>query len=202
MQQPPKLIAIHGLKGSGKDLTAKMLKKYALNSDTFAFGDKLKRICVAATGIPLLWFYDEALKEAIHEFGLSPRVVMTQMQGPLKDLFGDDFFAIDVVKAWRLSQQKNSSLIVTDLRYQVELKVLRDLGAEVLHVQRPDTGMYTGFTHSSEQGLPLSDLDRLLDNSRDKPYLMQQVRNVVKDLWGASALHAYPFHASDCSEFN
>lgn len=202
MQQPPKLIAIHGLKGSGKNLTAKMLMKYALNSDAFAFGDRLKSICSATWNVPLSSFHDEALKEKPIHGTMTPRAMMTRMQSPIKQAFGNEFFADFLRPAWANSLKNKRHLIVTDLRFPVELQVCRSLGALVIHVQRPATGLYEPSNHVSEHGLPLADIDRLLDNSRDKPYLLQQVRNVVKDLWGPAALHAYPFTSTDCIEFN
>lgn len=204
MQKPPKLIAIHGLKGSGKDLTATMLKKFALNSNTFSFGDKLKSICVAATGISPIHFYDETLKEkpCLSPSGAqyTPRNVMTSMQGPLKEVFGDDFFARDVVGEWAVCLKSGRNLIVTDLRFPVELAVLRDLGAHVLHVHRP-VSTYSDFSHVSEKGLPLWGFDYLLQNSGDKASLLQEVRTYVQYLWGPDALHAYPFVPSEIVEF-
>jgi hypothetical protein len=201
MQQPPKLIAIHGLKGSGKDLTAKILRKYVLNSDGFAFGTRLKQICSVAWDVPLSKFHSEYDKERTLDYGLSPRDMMTRIQGPLKAEFGEDFFAKSLREAWKASLIARNTLVVTDLRFPVELQLCRDLGAVVVHVQRPPSGLYTPSVHASEQGLPIGPVDTVLDNSKDRAHLMLQVRVLVLRLWGANALHSYPFVDSDCVEF-
>lgn len=205
MQYSSKLIAIHGLKGAGKDLTSKMLQKYVVNSATFAFGDRLKSICSAAWGVPLSTFYDEALKEkplgGAHG-DMTPRGIMTSMADAIKKQFGGDFFAKSLYTAWAQALRSQRPLIVTDLRHPVELQVCRDLGAIVIHVQRPDPGLYAPSTHVSEQGLPLAHSDLLISNSGTKADLLLQVRAKIELLWGPDALKSYPYLDSECIEFN
>lgn len=202
MKHPSKLIAIHGLKGSGKDLTASMLQKYILNSERFAFGDKLKRICSVAFDVPLNYFHDEAMKErGVSEWG-TPRGLTMQVADTFRSHFGDDFFAHDLRSAWAKAQANGKSLIVTDLRFPVELRTCRKLGAVVVHVQRPATGLYSPSTHSSEAGLPLDYLDSLICNTGTKSMLLAQVRQLICVVWGPEALKEYPFVDQNCFEFN
>ena len=202
MQQPPKLIAIHGLKGSGKDLTAKMLRKYAINSDTFAFADKLKKVCSVAWGVPIDHFYSDTLKEVeVRGTGMSPRTMMTSLSDVIKGRYGEGFFVDEVAYRWREALQDRRHLIVTDLRFPFEAARLRDLGAIVIHVERPGNTLYSASTHASEHGLHKRDHDPVIDNSRDKAYLMQQVRNIVRIIWGEAALHSYPFNPTEVVEF-
>lgn len=137
MDYTPKLIALHGLKGSGKDLAARIIQSYVLNSQTFAFATKLKQICATAWDVSLVNFNDETLNELIISGkDLSPRSMMTYMQGALKEAFGNDVFAKGLVPAWSKALSAGKTLIVTDLRFDVELEVCRNLGALVVHVQR------------------------------------------------------------------
>jgi len=201
MKTSPKLIAIHGLKGSGKDLTASMLRKYVPNSLKFAFGDRLKQMCSVAWDVPLGNFHDETLKEKPLPNGLTPRAMMTGLQGPVKDAFGDDFFAAILREAWAKAKALELSLIVTDLRFPVEMAICRELGASVLKVDRPNNPLYSNFSHVSERGLPVRESDFLLLNPEDKFYLIRQVRAVVEEIWGDDALKSYPFTNAEASEF-
>lgn len=202
MDYTPKLIALHGLKGSGKDLTARIIQSYVLNSQTFAFATKLKQICATAWDVSLVNFNDETLKERIISGkDLSPRSMMTSMQGALKEAFGNDVFAKDLAPAWSKALSAGKTLIVTDLRFDVELEVCRNLGALVVHVQRDSNDLYTPSDHVSERGLPLEGRYKVLMNSGDQIYLLHQVRGLIEYVWGRDALRAYPFVPSDLSRF-
>lgn len=199
MQHPPKLIAIHGLKGSGKDLTASMLMRYVENSIEFSFGRKLKKICAEAFELPLHVFYSEELKETpTVRDGLSPRQMMTGMDKPLKDAFGQNFFAKSLIRVWEDALRHDQTLVVSDLRFPVERDVCDRLGALVVHIQRPPTGLYSDFSHASEAGLPVMPGDFVIDNSSDRTNLLMQVRSLVLHIWGSDALRRYPFVPPEC----
>lgn len=202
MQYPPKLIGLHGLKGSGKDLSAAMIRKYASNSRCFAFADKLKRMCSVAWSVPLESFYSVALKEeVIPRVGLSPREMMTSMQDVIKARYGEDFFVGEVVGAWEAALRARDSLLVTDLRFHVELQRLREIGAVVVHIGREDKALYRPSTHVSEAGLSGTRWDYVIHNHGDKNYLLRQIRGLVCSIWGEDSLKAYPFIPEEIVEF-
>lgn len=58
---------------------------------------------------------------------------------------------------------KNTPLIITDCRQVHEIQVMREMGAKVLHVQRPLTDN-SNDTHITEQGLPVCSGDTVIVN--------------------------------------
>lgn len=196
--QEAKLLAITGIKGSGKDTVASMMGHYLQRSRKFAFGTHLKNIAALAFDVPLEVFYEERLKEkVIGEFGMSPRVMVTSLADLLRDKYGDDFFAKRVRHEWALCKDSNRTLLVTDLRaYEggVEEALLRTLGAKVIHVHRPTEDLqYKNYDHHSENMMQVQPGDIVIENASTLCDLLIQVRSILTDLYGPKALDQFPY---------
>jgi len=198
MSVHPKLIALHGAKGAGKDLVGTYLRRLSFDAQFFAFGTRLKAICSVAFDVPMTHFVLDSLKEKPLPNGLTPREIMTRMQGPLKQEFGDDFFAAPLRAAWDNARRVGHHLIVTDLRFPVELRLCRDLDARVIHVLRPDNNLYAPSDHVSEAGLPLGACDLTILNSSTKADLWRVCQDVALRIYGEddTNLNVPPPHPS------
>lgn len=138
---PPKLIAIAGKKGSGKSTVANILSiKY--NYTHIAFSDPLKQAAAALFQLTHEQLNDK--KEEIDpRWGVSPREIM-QFLGT--DLIRNQcnrlikteetvFVANMRIRIEELLKQ-NGRVVISDLRFPDELKMLIDLGACLIHVDR------------------------------------------------------------------
>ncbi|UOX40522.1 deoxynucleoside monophosphate kinase [Aeromonas phage GomatiRiver_11] len=74
----------------------------------------------------------------------------------------------------------NIDLVVTDCRQPWELETLREMGAEVIHILRSDTGVIYIDNHSTERGLPIEDGDHVINNDSSLEDLKLTVKNLLK----------------------
>lgn len=156
------IIGIHGKKHTGKDTLAGLMVKYAREPvQLIAFADHLKSVCSTLFSLPLSSFYSEDLKEqTVPAWGMSPRGMMTLTSDTIKTMGGPDFF-IKVVKS-RLPHLGTDHVIITDVRYELEAKMIRSSGGRIIHISR-DTQVQD--SHASEQGIAIDPRDYLVDNN-------------------------------------
>lgn len=179
------IIALCGKKKAGKSTVAGMLETELTHSHmvyTFAFGDILKKICSAVSGMPLVSYYDQELKESVRsdKHG-TPREQMFKWERILKDNFGESFFS-EVIEGQlkHLADDEDLALLVTDLRFPQEEAMLRGMGAKIIHIVR-DTG--ESCDHPSEAGIPVQAHDIILVNdTNDLMELRKSVRSIVDKL--------------------
>lgn len=161
------IIAFTGPAGCGKDTAAAYLKdKYGFTTTSFA--GPLKKTASALFGIPEIFFHDRELKEKPLEDwdGLSPRH-MLQLLGTeaIRTTFGDNFW----IKRWLSDYGRmvcGTSVSITDVRFNNEAQMVRDLGGIVVHIQRPgDLGLDpSAGAHVSEGGVAIGRRDRTVQN--------------------------------------
>lgn len=151
------LIGIAGKKNVGKDTFARMLTTMLRGQDwpvfEAAFGNEVKRIAIALSGLPRRYFYDQSLKEvAVTGFKHTPREMMTGISDALRPLFGNDLFIRPVARQWgeEFRGEPKMALLVTDVRYENEASWIRKQGGVIIHIHR-DTGFESD--HESEQGI-------------------------------------------------
>lgn len=66
-------------------------------------------------------------------------------------------------------------IIVSDVRQEMEMDLMRSLGAEIVHIQR-DTGMTDN--HSTNKGLPVLEGDKVILNNGTLDELREQVKQL------------------------
>lgn len=81
--------------------------------------------------------------------GKSPRFIMQSVGAWGRETFGENIW-VDMLRD-KIKLHPNSRIIIDDLRYDNEAKMIRDLGGEVWEVVRKDFS-YSG-EHSSEKGI-------------------------------------------------
>lgn len=168
------LLGIVGTKGVGKDTLGDFLVRHH-DFQKRAFAAPIKNACALLFQLPPETFEDPVEKErVVPRHGMSPRQMM-QLVGT--DMFRQqvhpDFWVRHFV-AWYESLSRSDNIVVTDIRFQNEVDLLKDLGATIIRVTRP--GAETLDLHVSEQGVQtLTGVDVTLDNAGSKEDLWRQV---------------------------
>jgi hypothetical protein len=139
------IIGITGKKFSGKDTTGEyLIDKY--NYKRFAFADVIKDICKTIFG-----FDDEQLhgnkKETVDEYwDTTPRELLQfigtdlfrNQIGTVLPKIGENIW-VEVLKKKIIDRLKNNpdeKIVVTDVRFQNELQMIKDLGGCIVRINR------------------------------------------------------------------
>ena len=172
-----KLIGIHGKAGSGKDTLGNFLVEDH-NFHRMAFADPVKLAASAIFGWPLSNLHDPVFKKSYSDYWKISVRQAIQMTGTeaVRGTFGDAHW----VNRWLIDYAKyvdKQSVVVTDVREEIEADCIRDLGGVIVHLERSEAGL-TGLEgmHSSEKGVsfnPAHDV-RISNNG------------TLVDLWRAS----------------
>lgn len=149
LHTPPLIIAIGGLKRSGKDTFAGILAAVAesrpnLTPHRIAFAEPLRRAAAAAYDVPVAEFSDDSVKDAIHPtWGITRRQMLINVGEAMRGVDADHWTKLlrrgidNFETAARLYTPAQKPLhIVTDLRRPNEAKALLDLGATLVLVVR------------------------------------------------------------------
>lgn len=142
-----KVIAITGLKGSGKDTIASIICKYDKSFKTIAFADRLKDICAVMFGWDrkmLSGRFPESREWRekpdyfwSSELGIefTPRKALTTVG---TDLIRGTILAHiwDIAVKKEILDNPDTNYVITDCRFANELKMVHDLGGIVVQVER------------------------------------------------------------------
>lgn len=161
----PKLLAITGLAGSGKDTIADYLwEEYGYLK--IAFADPLKAAAAAMFGLDVEAFYDRELKERpVEPWGTTPRRLL-QLLGTeaTKPVFGPDIW----IKRFGISYdmvRETDDVVIPDCRFNLEAEAIRAMGGVVVHLVRPGAGAPgEAAQHVSEAGVDILPQDYVLSN--------------------------------------
>lgn len=185
MIRPP-IIGIAGPKGSGKDMAGSLLLG-TLRGDgvLLKFAGPLKSMTadfLANFGVPASVIEDPVRKEEIiPALGVSARAVMIT----LGTEWGRNLIHTDVwVKAARVAVahqvRQGFVAVFTDVRFDNEARMIRDMGGVIWEVERP--GVAYDQEHASEQGPAQNLIDFTLHNDGDREHLS----HAVERLWAES----------------
>ena len=134
-----KLIALCGAAGAGKDTVADMLPLKKL-----AFADKLYEEVAEEFNVTVPWLRDRAVKDNPQPslFGMTGREALCMVADIKREDEPECY-----VKA--LIKRIDGPCVITDVRFNKEAEVLRELGAEIWQVVRP--GVAAGSSgHASD----------------------------------------------------
>jgi hypothetical protein len=167
-----RIIGLTGPAGAGKDLAASMVP----GACRIAFADPIYQGLSTMLGIPEGVLRDRSAKEQpIVGIGASPR----QLLQTLGTEWGRQMIRDDIwlrVAFWRWEQMAAggvSLIVVPDVRFSNEARLIRENGGEVWLIHRP--GVEPVAAHSSEAGLPLKLIDRLVVNDGTVDQLRERV---------------------------
>ena len=145
---PPLIVALGGLKRSGKDTFAGILAAAAsthrLTPHRIAFADPLRRAATAAYDVPIAEFSDDQIKDVIHPaWGITRRQMLINVGEAMRSIDADHLTKLLVrgidsfeTAAASYTPTQRPLHIVTDLRLSNEAKALLDLGATLVLVVR------------------------------------------------------------------
>ena len=152
MPSRPLIIALGGLKRSGKDtfagiLTAVTKARPNLTPHRIAFAEPLRRAAAAAYEVPVAEFSDDSLKDAIHPaWGITRRQMLINVGEAMRGVDADHWTklltrSIDSFETAvsRYTPAQKPLHIITDMRRPNEAKALLDLGATLVLVVRDGT---------------------------------------------------------------
>lgn len=134
------LVGFTGELGSGKDTAGEAL--LALGHTRFAFGDALKRM-LQAIGLTHEHLHGTQQQKAEPIEWLDYEVTPRHMMQTLGTEWGRDLIHpqlwVMIMRRELLTHLVNHRLnaVVTDVRFENEAKMIRDLGGVIIHVQRP-----------------------------------------------------------------
>lgn len=163
-----RLIGFHGPKQSGKSTAAKVFTR--LGYTEVAFADPLKRMMAALLfdmNIPT-WEIDRMLWGDLKELelpelsGRAPRYAMQTLGTEWGRICMHPNFWVNIIKE-QIANDPNQLRVFSDVRFENEATVIRDMGGVIVHIERP--GLPTGDTHASEQGIARQDGDIVITNN-------------------------------------
>jgi energy-coupling factor transporter ATP-binding protein EcfA2 len=186
-----KVIAITGPKGSGKDTIGQIIKENYTDVETIAFADPIKK------EIQHIFQLDLGSNEDYDRFkrsnltahstfrdtdvpttwkNISGRHVVREI-GMLMRRYDEKQFAAYVKQ--KIQEQPNKIWVVTDLRFDNEYTMLKDIGAKFVKIKRP---AYTYDGHITEREFNDSQVDRIIMNDNSLEYLRIRIEVVMKNI--------------------
>jgi hypothetical protein len=177
-----RLIGLAGRAGSGKDTAGEYLAKNYMMEHTF-FAKPIKEGCRVMFGLTDEQLYGSQKETVIPEYGCSPRQIM-QWAGTEfgRNLVHPDIWLMRVRHVWDAIQATadetfHGGLVVTDVRFENEAALIRELGGTVVHVVRDRTPDVAD--HSSEAGIEFKLGDIRCDNTGTKHELYAALDTIV-----------------------
>ena len=176
-----KLIGVHGRARSGKDTLARTLVEEH-GFVRMAFADPMK----AAASILFDWPPEVAFSDEIKDYhsplwNLTGRQVFQKFgTEAMRGTFGDDFW----IKRWACDYsrlRKKHSVVVSDVRTNMEADMIRGLGGLIIHLRRDGAGLRGAEgLHSSELGISFNrGTDLHIENNKGLEDLEMEVNKVV-----------------------
>jgi hypothetical protein len=173
------IIGITGKKRSGKDTAGSRLHdKY--NFKRYSFADPIKKAAMEMFDFDTEQMWGSTKEVVDPRWGISPREVL--------QILGTELFQYDIhkhtdklkhigrdiwafrFKIWR-DKHPLSNVVITDVRFPHEVKIIRELGGQIWKVVRPS--LADNDNHASEREMDsITDIDITIvnDGSIDKLY--------------------------------
>lgn len=175
-----KLIGVHGKARSGKDTIARVL----VDEHGFvrtAFADPLKASAAILFGWPVdLAFSDEIKTYKSPLWDITGRAAFQKLGDAMKAEFGQEFW----IKRWAYEYARlkpKHSIVISDVRTDLEAQVIRDLGGLILHLERRGAGLdgVEGM-HNSEAGIRFNkSTDLRISNNGTLSELEDEINRIV-----------------------
>jgi hypothetical protein len=171
------MIALTGLKGSGKSTVAAMIRS-KWNFPEYTFAGPIKSICEIAFLLDHQQLEDPILKEQIDpRWGISPRVMFQKLG---TECFRHHFGATHWLQHMqaRLQREGCPFVIVSDTRFANEAQFVKDHGGILIRIVR-DTSSSNDDGHVSEAGQAALVPDIVVQNSGTLEELEAQVGELM-----------------------
>ena len=178
-----KLYGIAGFARTGKDTIGNYMAGIH-NFRKYAFADPIKEAASKMFGVHLNDFYDNALSDretVLPEWGYSPRQ-MIQMLGTEggRDLFREDIWVKRGEIEWKnfcAGEPVECGMVITDVRFENEAKMIREMGGKIIHVFRDKATAIN--SHISEAGIVVGEEDTTIFNNGTLPELCDTIDIII-----------------------
>lgn len=167
-----RLIGLTGAAGAGKDLVASLIP----GAHRIAFADPIYEGLAVMLGLPEAALRSRASKEApLAGLGRSPRQLLQTLGTDWgRQMVSPDIWLQAAFWRWeKASAAGHGVIVVPDVRFANEARLIHDQGGEVWLIHRPN--LEPVAAHVSEAGLPLGQIDRLLVNDGSVEQLRERV---------------------------
>lgn len=155
MQKQKRLIGISGKKGSGKSTFGNyLINQYGYTE--YAFADPLKNICRELFSFTDAQLYGDRKEELDEYWNITPRHSFQKVGDILRDHsdtiipgIGNKIFVEVLKRKVILDWEKNPNklIVVTDVRFENEMKLIKELGGTIIKINRSTNN---NDTHQSE----------------------------------------------------
>lgn len=179
------IIGIAGAKFSGKDTVGRAIAARAarqgLGTDRIFFAEPMKQALCTMFGWTMEQLEDEHWKEQEDPYyGFTPRKAMVTLGTEWgRVCMRDDLWLIIARRKIEASLRAYRLPFVTDVRFENEASMIRDMGGTILHI---DNGQKRpAGSHPSEQGIALAAGDLYFRNDKEKG--MVPVYEFVDDIF-------------------
>ena len=185
-----RLIGIIGLKSSGKDTVGDYLVSQ-FGFTKYAFAQPVKQVCKTIFSLSDEQLYDRALKEQKDpRWGISPREMFQRVgtdfgQFAIFKIFPELKGKLSYRELWvKIFEQwyndnSNLDIVVTDVRFKHEAKKIKDLGGQIIKINRK---LGENDNHISELELnqiPKEHIDYEIDNNYKLVDLYSQIDTLI-----------------------
>lgn len=159
----PRLIGLTGKAGSGKDTIGEYLDEmYCYRRISFA--QPIRNAIAEIFGLPFECFQHPLKEEALENIGRSPRQLMQWLGTEWgRNLVHPDLWLILAKESIEAAWADGLGVVITDVRFENEARMIREMGGTVWHVQRDSAG--TPHQHASEAGVMFLPCDTRIDNN-------------------------------------
>jgi thymidylate kinase len=199
------IIGINGWSGSGKDVTGNIIKKYLQHYEIKKFGGKLKEIASILTGIPIENFENQEFKKTnlSSEWNIKKKIkkhyasrvdyfkyeeemtarTLLQTLGTdcLRNNLHEDVWVnalFSEYKSPKMSEKYPSDWIITDVRFENEIKRIEELGGITIRINRINNSPINA--HPSETSLDDWNFKYIIDNNGTLEELEEKILNILK----------------------
>lgn len=181
----PKIIALTGAKGCGKDTTAEILRNaYHISGERLiipiAFADPIKREVMRIFNLKTIAEYDTFKRSILQtkDATIDGRHVVREIGMLMRKYDVNQFvdYVDQRINARDDNPQRETIWVITDLRFDNELVHLQNLGAKIVKIDRPFGGVID--THVTERGFDNNICDVVVENKSTLGEYTTQVLNV------------------------
>jgi hypothetical protein len=184
-----KILALTGLKGSGKDTAYKFIRRtFKQHRFANALKKMLTQMLVQAGYLPyqarMLIDHPVQKEEPLAILGgKTPREAMQTLGTEWgRDIIHPDLWVNVTFSA--IENDHRSQICITDLRFPNELQAIKDAGGKVVRITRPGVGATVGAQHPSEAFISSMPADFEIVNDRSKAHLGREMIKALSELGG------------------
>lgn len=174
----PQLIGLTGPAGCGKDTAAAIIEGISGLYYKVAFADPLRNGLRAMFGLSDTQMERPEKEQVLHAIGKSPRQLMQTLGTEWgRNLVHPELWTILALATIRSHRDKGQRVVITDVRFENEAALVREMGGVVWHIHRDSAG--TPHAHASESGVIRHGSDVAINNNGTLPDYIAAIKKAL-----------------------